>query len=70
MPSPEYAELVSAIEETIDQVLTTDPLMLSDTDHPSDATTYPGGPVHAFVVDYEKVVWHYPDAVSRLIEDI
>lgn len=69
MPTQEFAELVSAIEETIVQVLPAEQLMLSDTDQTSDATAYTG-PVHAFVLDFEKIVWHYPDAASRLIEEM
>lgn len=69
MPTQEFAELVSAIEETIVQVLPAEQLMLSDTDQTSDATPYTG-PVHAFVLDFEKIVWHYPDAASRLIEEM
>jgi hypothetical protein len=69
MPTPEFADLVSAIEEAMDQVLPTDQLMLPDPHQPPDATTY-SGPIHAFVLDFEKIIWHYPDACSRLIEDI
>ena len=69
MPTREYADLVSTIAETIEQVLTTDPLMLPDADLTTDAATFAGGPAHAYVLDFEKIVWHYPDATSRLIED-
>jgi hypothetical protein len=69
MPTSEFAELVSAIEETIDLVLPPDQLMLHDTDQTSDTTTYTP-PVHAYVLDFEKIIWHYPDACSRLIEDM
>jgi hypothetical protein len=69
MPTPEFADLVSAIEEAMDLVLPTDQLMLPDTHQAADATTY-SGPIHAFVLDFEKVIWHYPDACSRLIEEI
>ena len=40
MPTSEFAELVSAIEETIDLVLPPDQLMLHDTDQTTDITTY------------------------------
>jgi hypothetical protein len=69
MPTPEYADLVSAITETIEQVLVADPMLLPDTDQATDADTMAGGPVHAYVLDFEKIVWHYPDAPSRLIEE-
>lgn len=69
MPTREFADLVSAIAETIDQVLATDPLMFPDPDQPTDAASYSPGPVHAYVLDYEKIIWHYPDPTSRIIED-
>jgi hypothetical protein len=69
MPTQEFEDLVSAIAETIEQVLPTDQLMPADSDQTTSAG-FAGGPVDAFVVDYEKVIWHYPDAVSRLIEEI
>jgi len=68
MPTREYTDLVSEIADTIEQVLTTDPMMLSDQEQ-TRAVTWSGGPVHAYVLDFEKIVWHYPDAPSRLIED-
>ena len=68
MPTPEFAELVSAIEEAMDQVLPSDQLMLPDAHQATDTTTY-SGPVHGYVLDFEKIIWHYPDACSRLIED-
>ena len=68
MPTPEYADLVSAVAETIDEVLTADSMTPPDPDQMSHAA-FAGGPAHAYVVDYEKVVWHYPDAISRLIEE-
>jgi hypothetical protein len=69
MPTREYAELVTVITETIEQVLTADPTLLPDADQVTQAGITAAGPVHAFVVDYEKIVWHYPDAVARLIEE-
>ena len=69
MPTPEFAELVSAIEETIDLVLVTDPLMPPESHQPPHEMAFTG-PVHAFVLDFEKIVWHYPDAPSRLIEEM
>ena len=69
MPTREYADLVSAVAETIEQVLTADPMILPDTDQMTDAAAAPGGPVHAYVLDFEKIIWHYPDAPARLIED-
>jgi hypothetical protein len=68
MPTREYTELVSVITETIEQVLIADPTILPD-DQIAEAECTAVGPVHAFVVDYEKIVWHYPDAVARLIEE-
>jgi hypothetical protein len=69
MPTREYADLVSAIVETIEQMLTDDPMILSEQDQITDAPNIGGGPAHAYVVDYEKIVWHYPDAPARLIEE-
>ena len=69
MPTREYTELVSVITETIEQVLSTDPMLLPDADQRPDAASSAVGPVHAYVIDYEKIVWHYPDAVARLIEE-
>jgi hypothetical protein len=68
MPTREYAELVSAVTETIEQVLTADPMILPEPDQMADAATG-GGPAHPYVVDFEKIVWHYPDAPARLIEE-
>jgi hypothetical protein len=69
MPTREFADLVSMIAETLEHVLPSDPLMPSDPNQTRDAATYAGGPAHAYVLDGEKIVWHYPDAPSRLIED-
>ena len=69
MPTREYADLVSAITETIEQIATADPMILPEQDQTSDAATMPGGPVHAYVLDFEKIIWHYPDAPARLIEE-
>jgi len=69
MPTPEYADLVSVVAATIEQVLTADPMILPDTDQTNDAVIA-GGPAHAFVLDFEKIVWHYPDAHTRIIEEI
>ena len=69
MPTREYADLVSAIAETIEQILTDDPMILPDRDQTTDAPNIAGGPVHAYVVDFEKIIWHYPDAPARLIEE-
>jgi hypothetical protein len=69
MPTREFADLVSAVTETIDQVLNTDPQMLPDQDQPTDAASFASGPVHAYVLDFEKIIWHFPDAAARIIED-
>ena len=69
MPTREYADLVSAIAETIEQMLIDDPMILSEQDQTPDAPNIGGAPAHAYVVDYEKIAWHYPDAPSRLIEE-
>jgi len=69
MPTREYADLVSAVAETIEQLLTDDPMILPEPDQMADAPNFGGGPAHAYVVDYEKIVWHYPDATARLIEE-
>ena len=68
MPTREYADLVSVIRETIERVLAAHPTMLPEPD-PATEGASTVGPVHAYVVDYEKIVWHYPDAVARLIEE-
>ena len=68
MPTREFADHVSVIAETLEHVLPSDPLMLPDPEY-TIAASYTGGPAHAFVLDGEKIVWHYPDATSRLIED-
>ena len=65
----EYEDLVSTIAETIEEVLTADPMILPDTDQMTDAGSIPGGPMHAFVLDFEKIIWHFPDPIARLIED-
>ena len=26
-------------------------------------------PAHAFILDHEKIVWHYPETASRIFED-
>ena len=26
-------------------------------------------PAHSFILDHEKIVWHYPDTASRIFED-
>ena len=69
MPTREYADLVSAVAETIEQLLIDDPMILPEPDQIADAPDIAGGPVHAYVVDFEKIVWHYPDASARLIEE-
>ena len=70
MPTPEYADLVSAVAETIDQLLTADPTILPDHDQTTDiANPVAPAPGHAYVLDFEKIIWHYPDATSRLIEE-
>ena len=70
MPTREYVELVSVVTQTIEQVLTDDPMILPDPDQGAGAPTNgAGAPVPAFLFDYEKIVWHYPDAPARLIEE-
>jgi hypothetical protein len=68
MSPGEYADLVRTVGETIEQVLPTDPQMNPDHDQTPHAA-FAGGPVHAYVLDVEKIVWHFPDASERLIED-
>ena len=26
-------------------------------------------PAHPFILDHEKIVWHYPETASRILED-
>lgn len=66
MPTREFEELVNEISATIEQyVVPFDPMHQPDP-QPMNAAW----PAHDYVVDYEKIVWHFPDASSRLIEDI
>jgi hypothetical protein len=69
MPTQEFADLVSVVEESLEQLLATDPMMLPDTDQTASAT-FTGGPAHAYVLDFEKIIWHYPDAMARIIEEV
>jgi hypothetical protein len=68
MPTEEFAALVSVVEETIDQVLAADPMMLPDAEQSTEGPRY-SAPVHAYVLDFEKIIWHFPDATGRIIED-
>lgn len=70
MPTQEFADLVSVVEESLEQLLATDPMMLPDTDQTTSAPAYTGGPAHAYVLDFEKIIWHYPDATARIIEEV
>lgn len=66
MPTREFEELVNEITATIEQyVVPLDPMEHSDS-QPMNAAW----PAHDFVVDYEKIIWHFPDAPSRLIEEV
>ena len=69
MPTREYVDLVSVVMETIEQVLTADPMILPDPDQVTEATSGSGTSAPAYLFDYEKIVWHYPDAPARLIEE-
>jgi hypothetical protein len=69
MPTREYADLVSMITETIEQLLTADPMILPDTDLGTEAAGGGYGAAPAYLFDFEKIVWHYPDAPARLIEE-
>ncbi len=68
MPTREYTDLVSLVTETIEQVLTTDPMILHP-DQSAEATANAEGAVPACLFNCEKIVWHYPDAPARLIEE-
>jgi hypothetical protein len=65
MPTP-YEELVSEITETLEHMVP-DPLIPPDGDQATEAATASGPPACLF--DCEKIVWHYPDATARLIEE-
>jgi hypothetical protein len=67
MPTREYADLVSVITQTIEEVLTADPTILTDPDDAGPVTF--DGPADTYIFDFEKIVWHYPDAPARLIEE-
>lgn len=69
MPTREYADLVSLITETIERMLIADPTILPDPDQGTEAARGAGGSAPAYLFDYEKIVWHYPDAPARLIEE-
>jgi hypothetical protein len=69
MPTREYVDLVSVVTETIDQVLTTRPMILPDTDRRAEAAAHAGALTLAYLFDQEKIVWHFPDAPARLIEE-
>ena len=34
------------------------------------ASPPPIGPADPLVLDHEKIVWHYPDATDRIVEDV
>lgn len=66
MPTREYADLVSLVTETIEQVLIAD----LDPDQLKNAPANGAdGAAPACLFDGEKIVWHYPDAPARLIEE-
>jgi hypothetical protein len=69
MPTREYAELVSVITETIEQMLPADPMIQPDADQIPDAASAAKALALAYLFDFEKIVWHYPDAAARLIEE-
>jgi hypothetical protein len=69
MPTREYVDLVSVVTETIDQVLTTRPMILPDSHKTAEAAANAGALTRAYLFDYEKIVWHFPDAPARLIEE-
>ena len=68
MPTREYEELVNVITDTLEHMVP-DPLIPPDADQTTEGASTAVAPMPAFVFDYEKIVWHYPDAVSRLIEE-
>ena len=69
MPTPEYVELVTVVTETIEQVLTADGMNPSALDQLRNAPNGAAGHAPAYLFDVEKIVWHYPDAPTRLIEE-
>lgn len=68
MPTREYTDLVSMISETIERLLA-DSMILSHPDQVTEATNGACASAPAYLFDYEKIVWHYPDAPARLIEE-
>jgi hypothetical protein len=66
MPTREYTDLVSVVTETIEQML---PMILPDPAQRAEAPASTAGCTPACLFDFEKIVWHYPDAPARLIEE-
>lgn len=67
MPTPELTDFVSTVTETIDQVLHDNPMVKPDSDQVSAYAA--DGTMPAYLFNFDKIVWHYPDAPSRLIEE-
>ena len=63
----DFDEFVSDVADTIARHLAT-----------SEAPAGTGGPVAAarheapdpFLLDHERIVWHYPDAASRIMDEV
>jgi hypothetical protein len=68
MPTREYEELVSVITETLEHMVP-DPLIAPDADQATEVASAADALAPAYLFDSEKIVWHYPDAASRLIEE-
>jgi hypothetical protein len=68
-PTREYADLVSLITETIERMVHANPMILRDSDQVAESPSGPYRCAPAYLFDYEKIVWHYPDAPARLIEE-
>ena len=68
MPTREYEELVNVITDTLEHMVP-DPLIPPDAEKATEGTRGATGLAPAYLFDYEKIVWHYPDAPARLIEE-
>lgn len=58
------------VTETIEEVLTPDSMNQPNEDQMAETpANAANGFALAYLFDYEKIVWHYPDAAARLIEE-
>jgi hypothetical protein len=64
----EFEEFLSEVASAIASHVGTenDEVAAPVADHATRATP----PVDSFILDHEKVVWHFPDTMARIIEEI